>query len=108
MDRECEMDTIKPTSGPNSISAQPNAERRSFMWKIGAALSAVVATAAACTSKREAELKEQVERMSNQLGMLEDTNAIRKRTCSSLKLHRLRNNRTSQGVRYSLLIATPR
>jgi len=78
MDRECEMDTMKPTSGPDSISTQPNAERRSFMWKMGAALSAVVATAAACTSKREAELKEQVERMSNQLGMLEDANAIRK------------------------------
>jgi hypothetical protein len=72
------MDTIKSTSEPDSISTQPNPERRSFIWKAGAALSAVVATAAGCTSKREAELKEQVERMSNQLGILEDTNAIRK------------------------------
>jgi hypothetical protein len=65
-------------SESNGSSAQPNAERRSLLWKMGAAFSAVFVTAASCTSKRESELKDQVERLTNQLGILEDVNAIRK------------------------------
>ena len=80
--RECEMNSIRSTSESGSNSAQPNAERRSLVWKMGAALTAVFATASACAAKRETDevktLKEQVAQMSNQLGILEDTNAIRK------------------------------
>jgi hypothetical protein len=79
---EREMNTIKSTSAFNGSLAQPNTERRSFVWKVGAALSAIAASAVACTSKREADdlktLKEQLEQMSNKLGMVEDVNAIRK------------------------------
>jgi hypothetical protein len=76
------MDTLKPTSESISSSKQPNAGRRSFIWKTGSALSAVLASAVAGISKPGADeagtLKEQVDRLSNQLGILEDTNAIRK------------------------------
>ena len=76
------MNSIRSTSESGSNSAQPNAERRSLVWKMGAALTAVFATASACAAKRETDevktLKEQVAQMSNQLGILEDTNAIRK------------------------------
>jgi hypothetical protein len=72
------MNSINSTSESNSNSTQPNPERRSFVWKMGAALTAAFATAAACTSKRETELKAQVEQLNNRLGILEDTNAIRK------------------------------
>ena len=76
------MNNIRSTSESDSNPTQPNAERRSFVWKVGAALTAVFATASACASKRETAeektLKEQVAQMSNQLGILEDTNAIRK------------------------------
>jgi len=61
-----------------SNSTPPNTERRSFVWKVGAALTAVLGTAAACTSKREADLQKQVEQLANQLGIVEDVNAIRK------------------------------
>ncbi len=66
----------KPVSGSNTT--QPDSERRSFVWKMGAALTAILGTAAACSSKRETELKEQIERLTNQLGIVEDVNAIRK------------------------------
>lgn len=76
------MNSIKSVSESKNSPAQPSAERRSFMWKAGAAISAVFVSAAACASKREADevksLKDQVAQMSNQLGILEDTNAIRK------------------------------
>ena len=75
------MDTLKPT--PESINnpKQPKAGRRSFIWKTGAALSAALASAVTGMSKSnvdEAGLKEQVGRLSRHLGILEDTNAIRK------------------------------
>ena len=76
------MNGIRSTSESGSDPSRPDAERRSFVWKMGAALTAVFATASACASKRETDevktLKEQIARMSNQLGILEDTNAIRK------------------------------
>jgi hypothetical protein len=55
--------------------------RRSFLWKTGAAMSALLATGVANVSRsladQDAGLKDQVDRLSNQLGIHEDTNAIR-------------------------------
>jgi hypothetical protein len=74
------MNVIKPILEWNS--KKTNTGRRSFIWKTGAALSAVVASAVTGMSKPRVDentsLKEQVDRLSNQLGILEDTNAIRK------------------------------
>jgi hypothetical protein len=76
------MITARSMSESIAGPAKPDGERRSFVWKMGAALAAIFASTAACTSKREADdvrsLKEQVAEMSNKLGILEDTNAIRK------------------------------
>jgi hypothetical protein len=76
------MDTLKTTSESISSPKQPHTGRRSFIWKTGSALSAVLASAVAGISKPKFDeagtLKEQVDRLSNQLGILEDTNAIRK------------------------------
>jgi hypothetical protein len=76
------MNVIRQTLKSNGSPTQPNVERRSFIWKTGAALSAVLASAVGGASKPEADenknLKEQVDRLSSQLGILEDTNAIRK------------------------------
>ncbi len=72
------MNSIHSTAESKSNSTQVKSERRSFVWKMGAALTAVFATSAACASKREDELKGQVERLTNQLGIVEDTDAIRK------------------------------
>ena len=77
---------MKSTSDSMVNSAPPIVERRSFIWKAGAALSATLASAAATvtagTPTRVADetrnSKEQIERLSNQLGILEDTNAIRR------------------------------
>jgi hypothetical protein len=76
------MDILKPTSESISNPKQPNTGRRSFIWKAGSAVSAVLASAFAGLSKPRSDeagtLKEQVDRLSNQLAVLEDTNAIRK------------------------------
>jgi hypothetical protein len=76
------MNTINLASRSNGGPKQPGVERRSFIWKTGAALSAVLASAVAGASKPQADeketLKEQVDSLSNQLGILEDANAIRK------------------------------
>ena len=72
------MNSVNSRSESMSNSTPPNTERRSFVWKVGAALTAVLGTAAACTSKREADLQKQVEQLANQLGIVEDVNAIRK------------------------------
>jgi hypothetical protein len=61
---------------------QPNADRRSFIKKTGAVAAAALATAVAGVSKTTADQldssKEQMDRLSNQVGILEDANAIRK------------------------------
>jgi hypothetical protein len=76
------METLKPESEPISSPKQPKSGRRSFIWKTGSALSAVLAFAVAGKSKSKSDeagtLKERVDRLSNQLGILEDRNAIRK------------------------------
>jgi hypothetical protein len=76
------MDILKSASKPNGSPEQPNTGRRSFMWKIGAAMSAVLAIAAPGMSRprinRHTDLKARVNQLSNQLGILDDKNAIRK------------------------------
>jgi hypothetical protein len=75
------MDTLKATSNPGDIKKKPDKGRRSFIWKIGAAMSAVLASAIPAVSgpkvNNDADLKDQVDQLSNQLGIHEDTNAIR-------------------------------
>lgn len=75
------MDILKQTSKSSDSPNQPNTERRSFMWKLGVALSVVLPSAVAGISKPRvghgASLKAQVDQLSNQLGIHEDTNAIR-------------------------------
>ena len=75
------MEDMKLTSESGNGLKQPNAGRRSFMWKAGAAVSAILASAVAGVSKpladQDAGLKDQVDRLSNQLGIHQDTDAIR-------------------------------
>ena len=74
------MAILKPTSITGD-SPKPNTGRRSFIWKTGAAMSAVVASAVAGISSPKtdsgASLKDRVDRLSNRIGSLEDANAIR-------------------------------
>jgi hypothetical protein len=76
------MNTPIIASESMSSPKQTNTGRRSFIWKTGSALSAVLASALAGISKPRSDdpdaLREQVDRLSKQLGILEDTNTIRK------------------------------
>ncbi|MBN2318852.1 MAG: nuclear transport factor 2 family protein [Acidobacteria bacterium] len=76
------MKFLKSASKPGNVPDQPNTRRRSFMWKIGAAIPAVLAAAIPGKSSpgidREAGLRNRIDRLSGQLGILEDENAIRK------------------------------
>ena len=76
------MDILKRTSKSSNSPKQPNTGRRSFIWKVGAGMSAVLAFAVPGMSKhkinRDTGLKGQVDQLSNQVGILEDENAIRK------------------------------
>jgi len=73
------MDTLKSKS--NEEPKQPNTGRRSFMWKVGAGMSAVLAAAvpgiARTRMDNDTSLKTKIDRLSKQMGMLEDENAIR-------------------------------
>ncbi len=77
---------MKPSTDSPVRCAPSTVERRTFIWKAGAALSATLASAAATTavaeSKRVADpagdsASAQLTRLSHQLAMLEDANAIR-------------------------------
>ncbi|MFC1495305.1 nuclear transport factor 2 family protein [Thermodesulfobacteriota bacterium] len=72
------MDNIKSNTGNHKAKA--DAGRRSFMWKAGAAMSAVLAAAIPGVSKagipKDENLKNRVNLLSNQLGVLEDVKAI--------------------------------
>ena len=76
------MDVQKTTLESIGGAKHSNADRRSFIWKTGSALSAVLVSAFAGISKPRSDetgaLKKQVDRLSYQLRVLEDTNAIRK------------------------------
>jgi hypothetical protein len=75
------MATVKPKTETGN-SPKPNTGRRSFIWKAGAALSAAAASAVAGFSKSGVDqstgLQDQIDRLSAQVGILEDANAIRK------------------------------
>ena len=72
------MDNLKP-----KLNTQKHTDtgRRSFIWKVGAGMSAILATAVPGMAKTrlsdDKNLKTRVERLSNQIGLLEDENAIR-------------------------------
>jgi hypothetical protein len=87
------MATIKPTA-ENESGPKPDTGRRSFIWKTGAAMSAVVASAVAGFSKSGTDgsegLEGQIDRLSAQLGSLEDANAIR-------RMHREYESRLTEG-----------
>ena len=76
------MNILRPASRLDKSLKQPNTERRSFMWKVGAGMSAALAFAVPGMSKlridRDTGLKAQVNQLSSQVGILEDENAIRK------------------------------
>jgi hypothetical protein len=69
-------------TGSNSSPEQPNGGRRSFLWRTGAAMSAVLASAVAGVSKSSPDpddgSKGDADKLSNQIGRLEDANVIRK------------------------------
>jgi hypothetical protein len=75
------MDISKPKSAIGN-SPKPDTGRRSFIWKTGAAMSAVVASAVAGIPNRKMNpdtgLSDQLEHLSNRIGSLEDANAIRR------------------------------
>lgn len=68
-------------TGTNRSPKQPNRGRRSFLWRTGAAVSAVIASAVTGVSKsgpdHDEGLKSEVDRLSGQIGCLEDANVIR-------------------------------
>ncbi len=88
------MDILKPASVTDS-SPKPDTGRRSFIWKTGAAMSAVIATAVTGISKQkvdpDAGLKDQLDHLSNRIGSLEDANAIR-------RLHQAYESRLDRGL----------
>ncbi|HTY61863.1 MAG TPA: nuclear transport factor 2 family protein [Acidobacteriota bacterium] len=75
------MNASKALSKPGE-SPNPNSGRRSFLWKTGAAMSAVFASAAAGISKstpdQDAGSRGEVDKLSKQIGRLEDANVIRR------------------------------
>jgi len=89
------MDILKSISKPNDTPKHPNTGRRSFMWKIGAAMSAILASAVSSMSRprinRDTGLNPQVDQLSNKLGILEDENAIR-------SLHQAYENLLNNGM----------
>jgi hypothetical protein len=75
------METLKRKS-KTAGSPKPDSCRRSFIWKTGAAMSAVLASAVAGVPKPKddpnAGLKNRIDQLSNQVGSLKDANAIRR------------------------------
>jgi len=76
-------------------SPKTDTGRRSFIWKAGAAMSAVVASAVAGIPNQrvdpDAGLKGQLDHLSNRIGSLEDANAIR-------RLHQTYESRLDKGM----------
>ncbi len=75
------MDILKSISKSGDSPKQLDTGRRSFIWKIGAVMSAVLGSGVAVMSRpgvvHGADLKAQVDGLSNQLKIHEDMNAIR-------------------------------
>ena len=76
------MAIAKSRAASNSCPKQPDGGRRTFLWRTGAAMSAVLASAVAGISKsdpdHDADLKGDVDRLSNQIACLEDADVIRR------------------------------
>jgi hypothetical protein len=76
------MAILKSRSKPEEKPAKPSAGRRSFMLKMGTAVSAAMATAIPGMSARRADQKSgsdaEMDRLSRRLGILEDEKSIRK------------------------------
>lgn len=76
------MDNKNSASKPDDSSLQPNKGRRSFMWKAGAGLSALLAAAvpgiAVARAGNDTSLKSRINMLSGQVGILEDEKKIRK------------------------------
>jgi hypothetical protein len=75
------MAIVKAASATGD-NPKPDRGRRSFIWKTGAAVSAVVASSVTGIPKQkvdpDAGLKNQLDHLSNRIGSLEDANAIRR------------------------------
>jgi len=75
------MNVLKSLSKRGNSPDPSKTGRRSFMWKMGAAASAALATAASSISSpgtgQNADSGAEVNRLSHRLGTLEDENAIR-------------------------------
>ena len=75
------MDTGKSKSKPENHPRHPDKARRSFMWKAGAGLSALLAAAvpgiAGAGTNNGKKLKADITRLSEQVGILEDEKKIR-------------------------------
>ncbi len=88
------MATLKRTS-ETSKNPKLNTGRRSFIWKTGAAMSAVAASAVVGFSKSGVDgstgSQDQIDRLSSQLGSLEDANAVR-------RLHQVYESRLTKGM----------
>ena len=84
----------------STSNKQPNRGRRSFIWKAGAAVSAVLAAAVPAVSMqktgKDKSLKREVDRLTGRLGSLEDENRI-------LELHRTFERYLDQGSYESLV-----
>ncbi len=89
------MDTRKSILKPDDSSGQPNKGRRSFMWKAGAGLSALLAAMipgiAGARTNNEIDLKARIDRLSGQVGFLKDENRIH-------LLHRTYENLLDRGM----------
>jgi hypothetical protein len=75
------MNVFKTFSKPGESPEKPDGGRRSFLWRSGAAVSAVLASAVAGVSKsspdQDAGLNGDVEKLSNKIGRLEDADVVR-------------------------------
>jgi SnoaL-like domain len=89
------MAILKSKTGSHRGPKQPNGGRRSFICKTGAVMSAMLASTVAGMSKsgpdHDSGLKGEVDRLSNQIGCLEDANAIR-------RLHQTYESRLDKGL----------
>jgi hypothetical protein len=76
------MNLLKITPKPGRVPDQPNTRRRSFMWKMGAAIPALLASAVPGKSNpgmdRDDGLRNQIDHLSGRLGILEDESTIRR------------------------------
>jgi hypothetical protein len=89
------MDIRKSILNPDDGSGLPNKNRRSFIWKAGAGLSAVLAASipgiAGARTKKDKNLKARIESLSGQIEILRDENRIR-------QLHQTYENLLDRGM----------